>query len=450
MKNSFVSSTFKIGAIAVIILGIILPQYAEVFALSSDDLNVWWPTDNAYISGSQPFKTMLSGFSVSQYRMFWQVDSGQWNHMSDDYRDYPHKEVQVDLTNWNWQGMGPYNVTFIATDLNGNKLVERTVKIYNPAYKPIQSAPTPIPIATATPLSIQNSIQTPIFSQKLYVNPNSEPKKWADANRWSRPQDAALMDKIANQPEVQWFGNWNWNIWDDVNNTINTVTSAEALPVFVIYNIPQRDCGGYSAGGLSYPEAYKSWVRTVADAVGNRKAMVIVEPDALAGMDCLSWENQQTRLGLIKDAIQVLKSKGNIKVYVDAGHPGWKSASDIADRLRKAGIDQADGFALNVSNFHTNDSIKNYGSQISSMVGGKHFVADTGRNGNGPAANNEWCNPWGRALGTYPTTNTDHPLIDAYLWVRGPSGSDGWCNGGPSAGTFWPEYGLDIARNAKW
>ncbi|MGW5026607.1 glycoside hydrolase family 6 protein, partial [Streptomyces albidoflavus] len=50
---------------------------------------------------------------------------------------------------------------------------------------------------------------------------------------------------------------------------------------------------------------------------------------------------------------------------------------------------------------------------------------------------------------TPPTTRTGDPLLDAYLWIKRPGESDGSCRGGPSAGTWWPEYALGLARNTK-
>jgi endoglucanase len=282
------------------------------------------------------------------------------------------------------------------------------------------------------------------------VNPYTDPKRWADNNRSSRSDDAKLMDKIANQPETQWFGNWNNNVYEDVKRNVETIKNAGALPTMVAYNIPARDCGGYSAGGANSPEGYKSWIKSFADGIGSNKAAVILEPDALAGMDCLSQNDQNIRLDLLKYAVDTLKARGNISVYIDAGHPKWKTPEVISDRLKKAGIANAQGFSLNISNFFGNEDVATYAKKVSDLTGGKHYVSDTGRNGNGPTLDNQWCNPWGRALGTAPTTNTGNALADAYLWVRGPSGSDGYCNGGPSAGSFWPEYGLDLARNTHW
>jgi endoglucanase len=290
----------------------------------------------------------------------------------------------------------------------------------------------------------------PFAGAKLYVNPNTDVTRQVDAWRSSRPQDAQALSKISGQPESQWFGNWNSDVASDARSMTDTITNAGALPVYVAYNIPQRDCGGYSAGGSGSPDAYRTWIRNLATGIGSRRAVVLLEPDALAGMDCLSSQDQSTRLSLLKEAVHTFKSQGSIAVYIDAGHSNWKSASDIAARLKQAGIDEADGFVLNISNFETDADTVKYGSDISNQVGGKHFVYDAGRNGNGPTSDHQWCNPPDRAIGQPATVNTGNPLVDAVLWVKGPGGSDGQCNGGPSAGTFWADYALGLAQRSHW
>jgi endoglucanase len=111
------------------------------------------------------------------------------------------------------------------------------------------------------------------------------------------------------------------------------------------------------------------------------------------------------------------------------------------------GIENADGFALNVSNFETTQDNMEYGTKISQLLGGKHFVIDTSRNGLG--SNGEWCNPPGRATGEKPTLSTGHPLVDAFLWVKVPGESDGTCRGGPRAGEWWPDYALGLIERAS-
>jgi len=282
----------------------------------------------------------------------------------------------------------------------------------------------------------------------FYTNPNSNAKKQAEQWKTSRPLDAAQMEKIYSQPEAKWLGDWNSNIYADTKAYTDAAAALGQVPVFIAYNIPGRDCGHYSAGGSASIDAYKTWIRGMADGIASRKAVVILEPDALALIGCLSSTDLANRYALLKDAVTVLKAKGNIAVYLDAGHSNWVPANDIAPRLTLGGIAQADGFALNVSNFEYTNNLVNYGTTLSKLVGDKHFVIDTSRNGNG--ANGEWCNPSGRALGAKVTTNTGNSLVDGLLWLKNPGESDGACNGGPSAGVWWPEYALGLAQRANY
>jgi endoglucanase len=288
----------------------------------------------------------------------------------------------------------------------------------------------------------------PLGSLSLYVDPASSAKKTADAWRPTRPADAALMEKMAAQPQALWFGNWNSDLRGDVDRAVGTAASAEAVPVLVAYNIPQRDCGGYSAGGSDSPDGYRAWIRDFAAGIGRRRAVVILEPDALPGMDCLSSSDQQMRTALLREAVQTLTTLGGTTVYLDAGHSRWQSASTMATRLAAAGIELASGFSLNVSNFHYTSEQIAYGNTISRDVGDKHYVIDTSRNGLGPTSDADWCNPDGRALGERPTAGTGNSLVDAFLWVKRPGESDGDCNGNPPAGTWMPEYALDLAKRA--
>ena len=297
----------------------------------------------------------------------------------------------------------------------------------------------------ASALLAMGTFSNPIAGASFYVDPYSNAKKTATAWRTTRPADALQMDKIATQSAAKWIGNWNTNVYADVYNATTTMTAAGKVPVFVAYNIPQRDCGGLSGGNLTTANAYKTWITNFANGIGNRRAVVILEPDALAQMDCLPLSDWQPRFDLMKFAVQTFASKGRISVYLDAGNPRWKSAKTIGSRLVNAGIASATGFSLNVSNFYTTTDNIAYGTQVSSYVGGRHFIIDTGRNGLGPTADFQWCNPAGRAIGNRPTAATGNALVDAFLWIKTPGESDGACNGNPSAGTWMPEYALGLA-----
>jgi hypothetical protein len=111
--------------------------------LSSAPLNIWWPTDGSLLSGTQPFKARLENIPLSSYKMFWSVDGGQLNLMSDNSTGGDHKEASVDLTGWTWRdagsSYGPFSVTFTAQDLSGVTAQQRTIRIN--VAKSLSSAP---------------------------------------------------------------------------------------------------------------------------------------------------------------------------------------------------------------------------------------------------------------------------------------------------------------------
>jgi endoglucanase len=287
----------------------------------------------------------------------------------------------------------------------------------------------------------------PVAGAALYVDPSSAARRQAEAWRSTRPADAALMDRIASQPQAVWFGEWSGDVRRATAATVAAAAREGATPVLVAYNIPQRDCGGLSGGGGATPDAYRRWISDFAAGIGARPAIVVLEPDALAMMDCLSPADAETRLALLRHAVSVLAGTG-AAVYLDAGHARWHSAADAADRLRRAGVADAAGFSLNVSNFVATEENARYADELSRLLGGKGAVIDTSRNGLGPAGDDAWCNPPGRALGAAPTTATGRASVHAHLWIKRPGESDGACNGGPAAGQWWGEYALGLSRRA--
>lgn len=432
-RYGFLKAVFLGGVLLNITLLPINVSLGVSQAAVGQDVDAWWPKSGVHISGTQPFKASVDGLDPQQYEMFWQVDGGSWNWMDTKKTDEgPHKEASVDVSHWDWKGSGPYEVTFIARQ-QGTVVDKKTVNIY------VDDAPREQVVVAAEPL--------PVSAQNLsglFVNPNSPAKAQALLWKSNRPDDARKMEYLAAQPSAVWLGGWNSDVESDVAKVVHVAGQQGEVPVFVAYNIPNRDCGSYSAGGVANKNAYLNWIGAVSRGIGSASAVVVLEPDALAGMACLSAEAQQARTDMLASATSILKSNTNTRVYLDAGHSGWIDADTMATRLKSAGIAKADGFSLNVSNFNVTLAEVEYGKRLSDMLGGKHFVIDTSRNGNG--ANGQWCNPSGRKVGNEPTMQTGNKLVDAYLWIKTPGESDGTCNGGPSAGVWWPEYALSLVR----
>ncbi len=281
----------------------------------------------------------------------------------------------------------------------------------------------------------------------FYVDPNSNPAVWVRDNG-ADSRAARIRDAIASKAGARWFGNWSGNIGTATGAYVGAADNADKLPVLVAYNVPGRDCGGHSGGGAGSPAAYRTWIAEFAGGIGNRPAIVIIEPDALAQIDCLPNDSErQIRLDLIRYATEQLRDQSpNTWVYVDAAHANWIAADVMAQRLEGGGVRNAHGFVLNVSNYYTTGENVSKGNAINGSLSSRYgytkpFAVDTSRNGNG--SNGEWCNPAGRRLGV-PSQVGGGPEVQ--LWVKVPGDSDGQCGIAPGvpAGTFSPDLAIRL------
>lgn len=294
----------------------------------------------------------------------------------------------------------------------------------------------------------------PFAGIRVYRAPYSNAENAQKQSEKTNPAEAALIAKIASQPQASWYGSWSADITTVVQSYVNASERAGELPLLVAYNVPNRDCGQYSAGGASDAKGYLEWITAFAAGIADRRAVVVLEPDALPLLkQCLSEVDQVKRLELIHSAVEVLEARPGVSVYIDAGHSNWVPAADMAERLKRAGVDKARGFALNVSNFQPDAELIAYGNAVIAALGtSSHFIIDSSRNGNGPAPTDaeSWCNPEGRALGRAPSAETGEPFLDAFQWIKRPGESDGECKGGPPAGQWFHARAVEMARNAKW
>jgi endoglucanase len=394
---------------------------------------------------------------------------------------------------------------------------------------------------------------------------------------------ALQLAELATTPQAAWFSDGSPDdVKKAVRKTMTEARSQHSVPVLVAYDLPYRDCAQYSAGGAANTAAYEAWIDGFARGIGQGKAVVILEPDGLGLIPyntdlggTKEWcqptvtdaqgnttpapgADPDSRYAQLNYAVSSLKTNApNASVYLDGTHTAWLGAGDAAARLVKAGVLQAQGFFLNVSNYQPTPQLVQYGNWISKCIyyanntaeGGwrlghydycasqyypatasdystwaltdqwyadnvdnaanppsgpsalAHFVIDTGRNGQGPfnatpygaAPYNQpssvlgalgggaWCNAPNAGLGLRPTSDTNQPLADAYLWIKTPGESDGSCDiaGGarawdftaynpwavladqqghfdplwgtvdPAAGAWFPDQALRLAANAS-
>ncbi|SDI70577.1 glycoside hydrolase family 6 protein [Paraburkholderia phenazinium] len=284
-------------------------------------------------------------------------------------------------------------------------------------------------------------------ADSFYADPNSEAAVWVRAHA-DDPRAAKIAASIVHVPTAQWFGSWNRDVQAAVDQYVNAANAAHQVPILVAYNIPERDCGGASAGGAADVSAYRAWIDAFSQGIGKSRAMVVVEPDSLAQLDCFKTpEGQQTRLDLLRYAVSRMRLNApEADVYLDAGNAHWIGADAMANRLHDAGIGEVKGFALNVSNFYTTQESLAYANAVNEQLSNrfgltKPVVVDTSRNGNG--SEGQWCNPASARLGE----PTGEPSGQIWLaWIKNPGTSDGPCGVAPAlkAGGFDPDLAVRL------
>ncbi|MCC5036388.1 glycoside hydrolase family 6 protein [Streptomyces sp. WAC 00631] len=304
--------------------------------------------------------------------------------------------------------------------------------------------------AFLTPAPAGASEAGPEADSTYYVDPETQSAKWVAAN----PGDsraAVIRDRIASVAQGRWFTTTNTGeVRAEVDAFVGDAQSAGQIPIMVVYNMPNRDCGGASSGGAANHSAYRQWVDEIAAGLNGRPAAIIIEPDVLALMsNCQDASQQRATQESMAYAGKALKAgSAEAKVYFDAGHSRWHSPQEMASRLAASDIvNSADGISNNVSNYnHTADEVA-YSQAVLNAIGSNELTAvvDTSRNGNGPDARGEWCDPPGRAIGTPTTADTGQDRIDAYLWVKLPGEADGCA---AAAGQFVPQLAYDMANAA--
>ncbi|GAB3088423.1 glycoside hydrolase family 6 protein [Nocardioides zeae] len=309
------------------------------------------------------------------------------------------------------------------------------------------------PLARQLPGGPDPQETNPFGGRDLYVASGTQASAAADAARSAgEARDAEVLDRLADVPTATWLTPEalpRGQVGAFVRDIAEAALEADDTALLVVYGITDRDCSGdLSAGGLP-PADYAAWVGEIASAagIGDGHAAVVLEPDGLAStFDC---GNTDQRVGQLAGAIGSLVD-ADVPTYVDAGHSNWRSVDEMADLLRRVDVSRVRGFSTNVAAYQSDADERTYAEALSSALGGAHYVIDSGRNGAPSPASGDWCNPSARLLGQDPAVVGDGSHQDARLWIKPPGESDGTCNGGPDAGTFWVERALEMAFASGW
>jgi endoglucanase len=295
----------------------------------------------------------------------------------------------------------------------------------------------------------------PLEGQRWYVDPESPSMvEYQRLRRAGKTAQADLIWKIAREPKNVWVGSFTRPNFDmKVRRIFEAAQSQNAVPLLTVLRAESTSCApGYDGGGPAEDARTRDWYDALARVIGGSEVVIAFEPDSIGTIDCHVPSRRDDRIKLLRYGITALSKLPNATIYVEAGASDWEPAGRVAKKLRAVGISKVRGFMLNATHYDWTRNNIRYGLQISRMTGGKHFVINTAENGRGPVhvrlANGRrqtiWCNPGLRGIGKAPTTDTSHPMVDAYLWINRPGYAQS-CQGRKIA--WYLPRALSYARN---
>jgi len=352
--------------------------------------------------------------------------------------------------------------------------------------------------------------QNPFVGTSFFVNPSYADRVLAAIT--SAPNKEAALREVARQPTAIWLDRI--AALERVPRALEaaaaqTKTQGRAtVPVFVVYDLPNRDCSAKASAGELHAEAdgEARYRREFIDAIASefakhpdQRIVAILEPDSLANLATnmsvpKCSESAELYKRSVAYAIATL-SLPNVYLYLDAAHTGWLgwdgNRSAMAEIYREVldmagGPDRIRGFATNVSNYNALDGQWGWKLETSNPcpaeycyveklnetlaaagISGKGFIIDTSRNGVAETRSKwgHWCNVKGAGLGARPEAQP-RALVDAYYWVKPPGESDGvsdsnaprfdeYCaskdsaTDAPQAGDWFQSYFLELVDKAN-
>jgi len=301
--------------------------------------------------------------------------------------------------------------------------------------------------------------------------------------------DKALLAKVALQPRVRWLhsgigvGELGAKIRSEIAQ--EQAGDPDTLVQFAWFRLWPRGEGRRNRPLTGAEQAdYRNAVDAAADAIGNARVAIVLEPDlALTAppmqRGAMSTADPGVRQALVAYAAKRFSALPRTAVYLDAGDADWLSPDKALAVLEASGVEYARGFALGATHYSSVPMNVSYGADLVAALdragyAGKHFVIDTADNGRaftypeyyakhprGDFDNAETCGSSGEercdTLGHAPTWDTDvdglglsdeqrrqaAAHVDGYLWFGRPWLID-------QAAPFSLQRTLQVARSTPY
>ncbi|ORX48382.1 cellulosomal glycoside hydrolase family 6 exoglucanase Cel6A [Piromyces finnis] len=318
----------------------------------------------------------------------------------------------------------------------------------------------------------------PFAGHKFFINPYYTAEVDAAIAQMSDSSLIAKAEKMKEYSNAIWLDNIeNMQNWLERNLKSalaeQNATGKTVLTVFVVYDLPGRDCHALASNGellandadaARYKSEYIDVIEEKLKTYISQPVVLIIEPDSLANMvtnlsstpACAASEKYY-----LDGHAYLIKKLGvlpHIAMYLDIGHAFWLGwddnrlgASKVYSKVISSGSPgKVRGFASNVANYtpwedpelsRGPDTEWNscpdekryieamYKDFTSAGIKSVYFIEDTSRNGvkNDRFHPGEWCNQTGSGVGARPQANpiSGMDYLDAFYWVKPYGESDG-------------------------
>lgn len=283
-----------------------------------------------------------------------------------------------------------------------------------------------------------------------YVDPDNPALTWA-AGHSRDPQADRLEGALSDQPVGIRINKKPDLAESQVSRIAQAAAEERRIPFFVAEKLASSNCET-QALKPPFESEYLSWITAVQAGLGDKPAVIVLEPNGLTGWGCLAADQQDSRLTLIRKTIRSLNKSPHLTILIGIASGEQEETLSLVPQLKDLGLEHVNGIALNVSKYVTTAKAKRVALSLRARLGlvnhGFQMVVDTGRSGaeisKGP------CNPSDARVGQREFLTGDASRIKT-IWLTVPGVSDGPCGDAPrtTRGEFDAGLAMQLLGDAE-